>query len=180
MASRTLFQHGLWADLRGSLGPAAMRCRIAYLRHVWGVTIGNDCAISSEVELDRGNARGIVIGPGTGIGYDVLILSVDTVGGRTGMQTRIGSDCRIGPRAIIMPGVTIGDGCVVAAGSVVMSDVPSNMLVAGNPARPFERDIRVARRGYQVPAAAASQHAVPSAGRGDPNLQSSMRRDLGG
>lgn len=41
----------------------------------------------------------------------------------------------IGARAIIQGGVTIGTGSVVASGAVVMSDVPANTLVAGNPAR---------------------------------------------
>ena len=41
----------------------------------------------------------------------------------------------IGRAAIIMPGVTVGEGSIVAAGSVVMSDVPPNTLVLGNPAR---------------------------------------------
>jgi maltose O-acetyltransferase len=33
------------------------------------------------------------------------------------------------------PGVTIGDDSVVGAGSVVLKDVPTGVLVAGNPAR---------------------------------------------
>jgi acetyltransferase-like isoleucine patch superfamily enzyme len=41
----------------------------------------------------------------------------------------------IGQRGIIYPGVTIGEGAVVSAGSVVMSDVASHTIVAGNPAR---------------------------------------------
>lgn len=47
----------------------------------------------------------------------------------------IGNDCWIGGGAIICPGVTIGDRCIVAAGSVVIRDVPSDSLVAGNPAK---------------------------------------------
>lgn len=46
----------------------------------------------------------------------------------------IGNDCWIGANAIILPGVTIGDCVMVAAGSVVNKDIPSNVLVAGNPA----------------------------------------------
>lgn len=46
----------------------------------------------------------------------------------------IGNDCWIGANSIILPGVTIGDYSVVAAGSVVTKDVPSGVLVAGNPA----------------------------------------------
>jgi acetyltransferase-like isoleucine patch superfamily enzyme len=36
--------------------------------------------------------------------------------------------------AMILPGVRVGQGAVVAAGAVVTSDVPANVLVAGNPA----------------------------------------------
>jgi len=46
----------------------------------------------------------------------------------------IGEDCWIGGGAIILPGVTIGNRVIVAAGSVVVDDVPDDVLVAGNPA----------------------------------------------
>ena len=41
----------------------------------------------------------------------------------------------IGAGAIILAGVTIGRNSVVGAGSLVTKDVPSNSVVAGNPAR---------------------------------------------
>jgi acetyltransferase-like isoleucine patch superfamily enzyme len=41
----------------------------------------------------------------------------------------------IGRGAIIMPGVTVGQNSIVVASAVVMSDVPANTMVAGNPAR---------------------------------------------
>lgn len=47
---------------------------------------------------------------------------------------RVGEDCWIGGGSIICPGVTIGNRVVVAAGSVVVGDVPDDVLVAGNPA----------------------------------------------
>lgn len=46
----------------------------------------------------------------------------------------IGDNVWIGANATILPGVTIGDNSVVAAGAVVNTDVPSGVLVAGNPA----------------------------------------------
>lgn len=46
----------------------------------------------------------------------------------------IGSDVWIGANATILPGVKIGDFSIVAAGAVVTKDVPSGVLVAGNPA----------------------------------------------
>lgn len=46
----------------------------------------------------------------------------------------IGKDVWVGANATILPGVTIGDYSIVAAGAVVTKDVPSGVLVAGNPA----------------------------------------------
>lgn len=48
---------------------------------------------------------------------------------------KIGNNCWIGGKAIICPGVTIGDNVTIGAGSVVVKDVPSNVVVAGNPAK---------------------------------------------
>lgn len=48
---------------------------------------------------------------------------------------KIGNNVWIGGKAVICPGVTIGDNVVVGAGAVVVKDVPSNSVVAGNPAK---------------------------------------------
>lgn len=47
----------------------------------------------------------------------------------------IGNNAWIGGSSVILPGVTIGNNVVVAAGSVVVKDVPDNVVVAGNPAK---------------------------------------------
>ncbi|WP_051202106.1 acyltransferase [Ferrimonas senticii] len=43
--------------------------------------------------------------------------------------------CQIGAGAIVLPGVTVHSGSIVAAGAVVSKDVPSNVIVAGVPAK---------------------------------------------
>ncbi|XP_031624755.1 uncharacterized protein LOC116341680 [Contarinia nasturtii] len=48
---------------------------------------------------------------------------------------KIGDNVWIGGKAIICPGVTIGDNSIIGAGAVVVKDVPSNVVVAGNPAK---------------------------------------------
>lgn len=47
----------------------------------------------------------------------------------------IGKNVWIGSNSIIFPGVTIGDNSVVAMGSSVMTSVPPDTVVGGNPAR---------------------------------------------
>ena len=41
----------------------------------------------------------------------------------------------VGASAIVCKGVTVGENSVIGAGAVVASDVPANVIVAGNPAR---------------------------------------------
>lgn len=50
-------------------------------------------------------------------------------------RVEIGSRVFIGAGALILPNVKIGDDVVIGAGSVVNRDIPSDSVVAGNPAR---------------------------------------------
>jgi acetyltransferase-like isoleucine patch superfamily enzyme len=127
----------LIADVRRSLRNIVVQFRCMYLNKVWGMHIGEGCAISFEAKLDQDNPRGIWIGRDTAVNFGSAIMSHDYVRNMQ-MDTRIGERCQIGAHAIIMPGVTVGDGCIIAAGSVVMRDVPPGSLVFGNPGRVME------------------------------------------
>lgn len=48
---------------------------------------------------------------------------------------RVGNNVFIGYGSVILPGVTIGDNVVIGAGSVVSTNIPSDSVAAGVPAR---------------------------------------------
>lgn len=50
------------------------------------------------------------------------------------MGVDVGAGAKIGANSTILPGIKIGAGALVGAGSVVTKNVPSGVIVAGNPA----------------------------------------------
>lgn len=50
----------------------------------------------------------------------------------------IGNNVWIGGNAVILPGVKIGDNTVIGAGSIVVKDIPSNVVAVGNPCKPIK------------------------------------------
>ena len=50
----------------------------------------------------------------------------------------VGNNVWFGGNVIVLPGVTIGDNAVIGAGSVVVKDIPANMLAVGNPCKPIK------------------------------------------
>lgn len=91
-------------------------------------------------------AKNISIGKDVAIAKDVIIRDTDAhyvLGKEHEMikPVKIGNHVWIGTRAIIMKGVTIGDNSIIAAGAVVTKDVPSNVIVAGVPAKIIRKDV---------------------------------------
>ncbi|MEO5765238.1 MAG: sugar O-acetyltransferase [Casimicrobiaceae bacterium] len=89
----------------------------------------------------------IVVGARTSLGPGVMLLAathpLDAATRRSGLESaapiRVGDDVWLGAGAIVCPGVTIGSGSVVGAGSVVVRDLPANVVALGNPCRVLRR-----------------------------------------
>ena len=65
-----------------------------------------------------------------------------TIGNKANDNTQlptIGHDVTVGANVVIIGAITIGDTVTIGAGSVVVKDVPSNCIIAGNPARIIRR-----------------------------------------
>ncbi len=124
---------------------------IQYLRYLKlrlsGLDIHPSVILERNLNIDRLYKKGIHIGENSLIASGVTILSHDHCK-RVDNQplladTYIGKRCFIAVGATILPGVRIGDEVIVGAGAVVTKDVPSNVIVAGNPARIIRKDIKM-------------------------------------
>lgn len=58
-----------------------------------------------------------------------------------GLPITIGDNVWLGGNVVVTPGVTIGENSVIGAGSVVVKDIPANVVAAGNPCK-VVREIR--------------------------------------
>ena len=129
--------------------------------NLYGCEIGDDSSIGTFVEIQKGvriGARckiqshtficeGVTIEDEVFVGHNVNFLNdrwpeaVNPDGSpkRDGdwrlEPTVVKRRASIGSGAILLPGVTVGEGAIVGAGAVVTKDVPSGVVIAGNPAR---------------------------------------------
>jgi acetyltransferase-like isoleucine patch superfamily enzyme len=147
--------------MRDSLREVVLDLRRQYLNRVWKMDIGEGTAISMSAKLDKTNPQGIHIGTYSVITFGAAILTHDYVN-KLNRNVRIGNNCFIGAHAIILPGVTIGDGCIVAAAAVVARDVPAGSLVAGNPARVVEHNVKTTHYGVRISPSSAPLSGSPS------------------
>lgn len=77
----------------------------------------------------------IVVNASSRIGAHCMIHACTNIGGGRGGVPMIGDDVFIGPGAKIFGGITIGDNVSIGANAVVNKSFPSNVVIAGVPAK---------------------------------------------
>jgi acetyltransferase-like isoleucine patch superfamily enzyme len=136
---------------KGSLVKIGSNCKFRSHHTSNLIGINRPCIISthfSEAKIIIGNNCGF---SGTVIGCFTRIELQDNV--RCGANTLITDsdwhldDPRVGPprpvlikknvwlgyNVVVLKGVTIGENSIIGAGSIVVSDIPANVIAAGNP-----------------------------------------------
>lgn len=96
----------------------------AFVYNLGKIVIGRNCTISHRAHLCAGTHD-----------YTDTVLPLVKPPIIIGDQTWVCADSYIGP------GVSIGEGAVVGARAVVVKDVPSWTVVAGNPAKPIKKRV---------------------------------------
>jgi serine O-acetyltransferase len=104
-------------------------------RSLTGIEIHPAAKIGEALFIDHG--MGVVIGETAEIGENVTLYQGVTLGG-TGFATgkrhpTVGDNVTVGSGAKLLGPITIGHGAKVGANSVVITDVPPNSTVVGNP-----------------------------------------------
>jgi serine O-acetyltransferase len=118
--------------------PLLPRAISFFSRAFTGVEIHPAADIGKGLFIDHGS--GVVIGETAEIGDDVTLYQGVTLGG-TGFATgkrhpTVQDNVTIGSGAKLLGPITIGHGAKIGANSVVITDVPPNSTVVGNPGHP--------------------------------------------
>ena len=133
------------AHALGAVGvPILPRVISMFTRAVTGIEIHPSSHIGEGLFIDHG--AGVVIGETAHIGNDVTLYQGVTLGG-TGFATgkrhpTVQDNVTIGSGAKLLGPITIGHGAKIGANSVVITDVPPNATVVGNPGHPVRVDGR--------------------------------------
>lgn len=132
--------------LRNLIRLVIISIRYYVLRYIYGMHIDKTARISFGTKLDKTNPKGVFIGEESYFASGAILFTHDFSRGLK-MNTYVGKRCFIGANAIIMAGVKIGDEVIVGSGAIVTKDVPSNSIVAGNPAKIIKQGIHTSKFG---------------------------------
>jgi serine O-acetyltransferase len=139
-----LLAHRIAHRLYGAGVPLLPRLMALVSRAFTGIEIHPAARIGPALFIDHGT--GVVIGETAEIGENVTIYQGVTLGG-TGFASgkrhpTVQDNVTIGSGAKLLGPITVGHGAKIGANTVVITDVPPNCTVVGNPGHPVRIDGR--------------------------------------
>lgn len=135
---QALLAHRVAHAMHSARVPLLPRLIALFSRMLTGIEIHPAAEIGQGFFIDHGS--GVVIGETASIGNDVTLYQGVTLGG-TGFATgkrhpTVEDNVTIGSGAKLLGPITVGHGAKIGANSVVITDVPPNSTVVGNPGHP--------------------------------------------
>jgi acetyltransferase-like isoleucine patch superfamily enzyme len=128
----------VWSDMEAAggirIGKYALICPGVRISSALEISIGDSCMLAQGAYVTDSDW------------HDIYNRSV-SVGKKAAVK--IGDNVWIGDSATVCKGVTIGANSIIGAGSVVVRDIPSNVVAAGNPAdvlKQLDQGRRIATR----------------------------------
>lgn len=145
--------------------------RIYDFTNLYGCEIGDDVKIGTFVEIQKGSkignrckvsshtfiCEGVILEDDVFIGHNVTFINdlyPRATNGTGELQSESDWNCvatlvkrgaSVGSGAVLLCGITVGQNAMIGAGSVVTKDVPSDTIVAGNPARVIKKNLATAK-----------------------------------
>ena len=81
------------------------------------------------------NAKyGVVIEDYVQVGSHCSLYSISTIDNKQG-KVHLKKNCKIGSHSTVMPNVIIGENSIIGANSLVLEDIPDNVVAFGVPAK---------------------------------------------
>ena len=116
-----------------------------FFPHLGAVVIGDDVVIGSGCVITKGQMQDTIIdkltriGNLVNIGHNVTIQEECSISSSSSIAggAIIGSKCNIAVGVIVNAKIVVGENSQIGLGSVVAKDVPSNVSIFGNPAKPL-------------------------------------------
>jgi tetrahydrodipicolinate N-acetyltransferase len=97
------------------------------------INIGAVVGAGTMVDMNAVVGARAIVGENCHVGAGAVLAGV--LEPPSAAPVRIDDNVLIGANAVVLEGCRVGKGSVVAAGAVVISDIPENVVVAGQPAR---------------------------------------------
>ncbi|TYB69467.1 acetyltransferase [Bizionia saleffrena] len=104
-------------------------------------TIGINTLISAGAIINALSSIGIgcIINTGAIVEHECTIKAFAHIapGAVLSGNVTVGTRSFVGAGAVVKQGITIGNDVIIGAGAVVVNDIPDNITVVGNPAKPL-------------------------------------------
>ena len=102
------------------------------VQHKEGLQLGYKTDIGAFSYI---NAKfGVIVEDFVQIGSHCSLYSISTIDNHSG-KVHLKENCKIGSHSTVMPNVTVGRNSIIGAHSLVLEDIPDNVVAFGVPAK---------------------------------------------